>query len=93
MKGPPHTLFTTEERRTRRFAEAEAFSGRFGVLRVSYTTKPQILRRLERIFRLMENVLRVFVSWWRIWGQALPRRCEDAKNRQVFGCGSAALCK
>src|SRR5206468_11553313 len=26
------------------------------------------------------------------WGQALPRRREDARNRQVFGCGSAALC-
>jgi len=37
-------------------------------------------------------ILRVFVSSWLIWGQALPRRREDAKNRRVFGCGSAALC-
>ena len=32
--------------------------------------------------------LRVFVV---DWAGPLPRRREDAKNRQVFGCGSAAL--
>jgi len=43
----------------------------------------------DRKLFVILRVLRVFVV---DWVRSLPRRCEDAKNRQVFGCGSAALC-
>ena len=43
----------------------------------------------DRKLFVILRVLRVFVV---DWVRSLPRRREDAKNRQVFGCGSAALC-
>ena len=43
----------------------------------------------DRKLFVILRVLPVFVV---DWVRSLPRRREDAKNRQVFGCGSAALC-